>query len=114
MHAALGKYAPSLGTKTNPFNQHAIQGYISGKLFDAAVKASGASDVTPETVKQGLYALKGETLGGLTVPLTYAAGKPSLFNCYYVTPIENGQMVAPDGLKPQCAPTGVVEALLQG
>lgn len=114
MHAALAKYAPSLGSKSNPLNQHAIQGYISGKLFEAAVKASGASDVTPETVKQGLYALKGETLAGLTVPLTYVAGKPSLFNCYYVTQIRNGQMVAPGGPKPKCAPSGVVEALLKG
>jgi branched-chain amino acid transport system substrate-binding protein len=113
MHDALREYAPQLGSTAQPLNQSAVQGYISGKLFEAAVKASGATTVTPETVKQGLYALKSETLGGLTVPLTYTQGSPTLFNCFYLSRIKNGQFVYPNGVTPQFAPNSAIDGLLK-
>jgi branched-chain amino acid transport system substrate-binding protein len=112
LHDALRKHDPQIGTDKQPLNQHAVQGYISGKLFEAAVKASADPDVTPASVKKGLYALKGETLGGLTVPLTYTQGKPTLFNCYFISQVKAGQFVEPNGLTPECAPNDVIQSLL--
>jgi branched-chain amino acid transport system substrate-binding protein len=112
LHQALRTYAPELATAKEPVNHHAFEGYTSGKLFEAAVKASGEAEVTPESVKKGLYALKGETLGGLTVPLTYTPGKPTLFNCYFITQIRAGQFTEPKGLTPEWAPDAVIASLL--
>jgi branched-chain amino acid transport system substrate-binding protein len=41
-------------------------------------------------VLKGLYALKGNTLGGLTVPLTFTKGKPHSITCWFTTRIQNG------------------------
>jgi branched-chain amino acid transport system substrate-binding protein len=58
-HAAIARYSPTLGTDANPLNAEAAQAWASGKLFEAAVKASGSSDITSASLKKGLYALKG-------------------------------------------------------
>jgi branched-chain amino acid transport system substrate-binding protein len=109
-HAALTKYAPALGTPASPLNSEVTQAWASGKLFEAAVKAAGNGPITPASIKKGLYALKGETLGGLTVPLTYTPGKPSPQNCYFTYSIQGGKFIEPDGLKTTCAPEAVIAA----
>jgi branched-chain amino acid transport system substrate-binding protein len=101
-HEALAKYAPSVGTASAPLSTAAMGAWASGKLFEAAVEASGASTVTPASVKQGLYALHGETLGGLVPPLTFTKGKPTLTNCYFTYELQNGKFQESD-LEPVCA-----------
>jgi branched-chain amino acid transport system substrate-binding protein len=81
-------------------------GWTGLKLAEAALASAPASAaVTPQTVYTGLYSLHGDTLGGLSpTPLTFVKGKPNSQNCYFITEIQNGKWIAPQGLKPQCAP----------
>jgi branched-chain amino acid transport system substrate-binding protein len=107
---AISKYAPSIGNAQGP---NAFYGYVAGKLFEAAVAALPAGTaITPQTVKQGLYSLKGETLGGLTPPLTYTQGKPTQVNCYFTMGFESGQFTSPAGTKTTCAPDAFVSGIV--
>jgi branched-chain amino acid transport system substrate-binding protein len=103
-HAALAKYAPSVGSSSEPLNSNGMAAWVSGKLFEAAIKATGVSgDITSDSVLSGLYALKGETLGGMTPPLTYTKGKPTLLNCYFTEKLQGGKFELVNGLTPTCA-----------
>jgi branched-chain amino acid transport system substrate-binding protein len=107
---AVSKYAPSLGNLQGP---NAFYAYVAGKLFQAAVAALPAGTaITPQTVKQGLYALKGATLDGLTPPLTYTEGKPTLVNCFFTMGLQNGKFTSPNGTKTTCAPDAFVNAIV--
>jgi branched-chain amino acid transport system substrate-binding protein len=106
--AAIAKYAPSLGQEDGP---EANYQWVAGQLFEAAVKASGSSTVTAASVKQGLYALKGETLGGLTQPLTFTKGQTPMFNCWFTMAVVGEKFALPNGLTTECAPTAVVAAI---
>lgn len=81
-------------------------GWTGLKLLEAALaSASASAPVTPQTVYAGLYSLHGDTLGGLSpTPLTFVKGKPNPQHCYFITEIQNGKWIAPQGLKAQCAP----------
>lgn len=84
--------------------------YVSGKLFEAAAKAANFTDTaTSQQLLQGLYSLKGETLGGLSVPLTYAQGKPTVVGCWFDGEISGGKFAAPNA-KPVCGPQQVFDA----
>jgi branched-chain amino acid transport system substrate-binding protein len=110
--AALKKYAPSLGTAAEPLTPEVANAWVSGKLFEAAIAASGSPQVTSASVKKGLYALKGQTLGGLSAPLTFTPGKPALDNCYYEYAITGGKFTELHGMTPQCAPDSVISAMI--
>ena len=105
---AIAKYAPSLGQENGP---EANYQWVAGQLFDAAVKASGSSTVTAASVKQGLYALKDATLGGLTQPLTFTKGQTPMFNCWFTMAVIGEKFALPNGLTTECAPTAVVAAI---
>jgi len=106
--AAKAQYAPGIGDAEG---EVAAGAWVAGKLFEAAVAASPAGKITADSVKQGLYALKGETLGGLAPPLTFTAGKPALINCYFNIEVTGGKITAPQGLKTSCAPDAVIGAI---
>jgi branched-chain amino acid transport system substrate-binding protein len=113
--AALKKYAPSVGASSAaPLTPVQMQVWASGKLFQAAVAASGNGPVTAASVKRGLYALKDETLGGLSGPLNFTPGKPSPENCYFTYKIDSGRFVPISGTKPVCAPAALVSAVSAG
>jgi branched-chain amino acid transport system substrate-binding protein len=111
MHAALAKYAPSVGSPAMPLNGQVSLAWSAGLLFEAAVKGAGPGPITPASIKRGLYSLKADTLGGFTAPLTFTPGEPNLINCYYTFEIKGGQFTAPDGLEPKFAPTSVVKTI---
>jgi branched-chain amino acid transport system substrate-binding protein len=111
-HAALKNYAPEVGTDKVSLAEPVMGGYASGKLFEAAVKASGGTEITPDTVKKGLYALKGETLGGLTAPLAFTQGKPAPGNCYFSYEIKDGKYIAPNGIEPTCVDAALLAPVL--
>jgi branched-chain amino acid transport system substrate-binding protein len=114
-HAALKKYAPSVGTSSaSPLTPVQMQVWASGKLFQAAVAASGNGPVTAASLKKGLYALKNETLGGLSGPLNFIPGKPSPQNCYFTYKIDSGRFVQLSGAKPVCAPAALVSTVTAG
>jgi branched-chain amino acid transport system substrate-binding protein len=112
-HAALAKYEPQLGTTALPLNNQVSWAWVSGKLFEAALKAAGSGPITPATVKTGLYALKDETLGGLSSPLNFTPNQPNLNNCYFTYEVQAGKFVEPNGVKPECAPAGPVTAVVK-
>lgn len=89
-HAAVEKYAPSVGTAELPLTNYGVQAWAGGKLFEAAVKAAGVDDITADSVKNGLYALKDETLDGLIGPVTFTPGKPTLTNCWSTYELGDG------------------------
>lgn len=85
-----------------------ITGPLSGmELFKvAAERAKLTPTSTPADLKRGLYAIKDETLGGLSAPLTYTKGKPFNVNCWFVDRVANGKWTS-DG-KPKCVPQSEV------
>lgn len=107
---ALATYAPDLGPLAGPGASYA---WVAGKLFEAAVAHSPAGNVSAASVKTGLYALHGETLGGLAPPLTYQRGQPTFISCYFTLGISAGRFVEPNGLRTTCLPAEIVRAALR-
>jgi branched-chain amino acid transport system substrate-binding protein len=103
---ALRKYIPSLDAdKDDPSPEYA---WIAGKLFQAAVASAPSGPITSASITAGLYALKNETLGGLSAPLNFVKGQIAEINCYFVIGIDDGKWVAPQGNKTSCAPDAFV------
>jgi branched-chain amino acid transport system substrate-binding protein len=103
---AFNKYEPGLVHNVN-YGEEVTQAWISGMLFEAAAKAgkvgvTGAP--TTQELTNGLYALHGETLGGLAPPLTFKKGQPNPVHCWYWVATKNGKFTTPYGLKPDCPP----------
>ena len=68
MDQALNTFKPGLVSSAE-FNPGSSMVWAAGLLFQAAASAGHLGDnPTPAGVLTGLYALKGETLGGLTAP----------------------------------------------
>ncbi|GAA2588336.1 ABC transporter substrate-binding protein [Dactylosporangium fulvum] len=111
-HDAIREFAPKLGSKEKPLNFIDPGVWVSGKLFEAAVNAAPDGPITSDSVKKGLYALKDETLGGLTGPLNFKPGEPFLNNCYYTYSLKDGKFSTPDGVKPKCAPADQIAKIV--
>jgi len=91
---AIEAYSPGL-TEDKQFNILVEQSWAGAKLFEAAATAAKLSPKsTSADVLKGLYALKGETLDGISAPLTFAKGKPAFPSCYFTSTIEDGALVA--------------------
>ena len=91
MVQALNTYKPGLTTSAE-YNPGATMMWAAGLLFQAAAKAGNLGDnPTPANVLTGLYALKGETLGGLTAPLTFKQGKPTSLPCWFYFQVKDGK-----------------------
>ncbi|MBO0728456.1 MAG: ABC transporter substrate-binding protein [Acidimicrobiaceae bacterium] len=102
MISAVDKAYPGLTNSPN-WGPAATGVWASGMLFAAAAKAANLGDnATPAQVKQGLYALHGETLGGLAPPLTYTPGKPTTVDCWFYLGVHNKQFTTPYGSQPYC------------
>jgi branched-chain amino acid transport system substrate-binding protein len=70
----------------------------------AASKVPASAKATTTDIYNGLYAMHGSTLNGLTVPLDYTKGKPTPITCAFFLDYKNGKFGTPDGLKPKCQP----------
>ena len=97
--AALTKYAPNRATKGNTFQTIA---WVSGKLIEKAAAKVGDKPTSQE-ILEGLWAMRGETVGGLTPARTFTRNQPTPETyCVYVGRVQGGKWVAPDGIKPLC------------
>jgi branched-chain amino acid transport system substrate-binding protein len=104
-HDALQQYAPDVVNNPQNFSENDAEDWAAGMLFEAAAKAGQLGDnPTPAQVKQGLYKLQGETLGGIAPPLTFTPNQPTVVKCYFVMGISKGQFTTPQGLKTFCQP----------
>jgi branched-chain amino acid transport system substrate-binding protein len=93
------------GIPQSQISQGMSTAWAGAQLAQAALQRGIPSGATPTTagLLKGLYALKGDTLGGLTVPLTYTPGKPSpQGSCWFVASIANQKNSAPNGATPSC------------
>lgn len=111
-HNAIAQYAPKLGTDAEPLGTYATAAWVSGKLFQKAVEGVGSAAITPDSIKKALWSMKGETLDGLTAPLTFVEGQPNRNYCYFVSTIQGGNLVTQTPLTPTCAPKADVDAII--
>jgi branched-chain amino acid transport system substrate-binding protein len=98
--AAMNRYAPG-GVLAN-ISQYA---YMAGKLLETMAVSWPPQPTTADVVR-GLYALKGETLGGTIPPLAYkeGVGHDSSDMCVIPTRVEGGKFVPQNGDNFLCAP----------
>ncbi len=105
-NAAIDKYFPGERQNTTLWDQIDFMSWASGQVLADALKAGGLSAGVSPTAAQvvtGLDSLKGDTLGGLAVPLTYTAGQPHSVNCWFTTRVQNGVPSLVNGGKTTCA-----------
>jgi branched-chain amino acid transport system substrate-binding protein len=100
---AFQKYLPNrVGDGCHPSQ---VTGWLAGKLFEKA--AANVSDKpTTEDILNGLWAMKGETLGGLlpgAMARTFTKDQPTpdVF-CTFIVAVKDRKLVAPQGLTPLC------------
>jgi branched-chain amino acid transport system substrate-binding protein len=101
---AMDPYINSSSFKQSGNTPSGLLGDWTGlQMFAAAAQNVGA-DPTPADITNGLLAFRGNTLGGLTSPLTFTKGHLR-GNCEFVFSIINGKYGLPNGLNPVCVST---------
>ncbi len=101
--AALKKYEPSVLTSPN-YGEAVTQLWVSGLLLQAAAAKSGTTgQLTPASLKKGLYSLDGTTLDGMAPPLTFRKGVGNPVDCWFWIRTQGGKFTVPYGTKPDCA-----------
>jgi branched-chain amino acid transport system substrate-binding protein len=86
-------------------NVGTAQAWAAVQLFAAAAKIGVPKGGTPTSadILNGLYALKGTTLNGLTIPLSFVKGQPSpQGNCYFKMTLSGGKFSAPNFPQADC------------
>lgn len=98
---ATKRFAPGLDVGGS-----AMQGWVSGKLMQKAIERSD-DPTTSAGLLQGLWSLKNEDLGGITLPLTFTKGAANnaatLRGCWWDVRISNGKFVSPNKGKRTCS-----------
>jgi branched-chain amino acid transport system substrate-binding protein len=87
----LKRYAPGL-----PPDSMSVTGWVSAQLFQLAA-ANLPDSPTSQDILNGLWAVKGNDLGGITQPLTFNRGQTApQAVCYWVLQLTNGHFVSPN------------------
>ncbi len=92
-NAAMDKSYPGVRENKNLFVEDAFTLWISGALLEDAVKAGGlTAGATPTAaeVTTGLASLKGDTVDGMSPPLTFTPGKPHAVDCWFTARVQGG------------------------
>ena len=106
-NAAMKQYAPSLNLSSSSVQEPltATDAWVSGLMFQEAVKLSGATGIpTSADILAGLAKFKNETLGGMAAGLTYTNPKNKIESCYFTIQIKSQQFTLPNGATPSCVP----------
>lgn len=99
-HEAMARYAPNLeeGPATGST-------WAAGALLRLVGRAIPPKPTSADFLA-GVWRIKDDNLGGLTVPLSYTEGRPTPSpRCYFVMGVKNGRYVAPQGSRPDCLPS---------
>jgi branched-chain amino acid transport system substrate-binding protein len=96
LHQIIDTYAPSVGE-----NGFGALAYAAAEMLGLVGKNLSANPTSAELIA-ALYRVKNETLGGLTVPLTYAKTGTTAAPCVFIWGVANGTFTAPEGSKPLC------------
>lgn len=84
------------------YHPNAALGWAGAKLFEKAVEGI-SGEVTTESLLASLASLRNETLGGLTGPMNFPAGKPTVDSrCAFTMLADGGKWTAVNGGKPIC------------
>ena len=95
-HEAMGRYAP------------AAEGPATGATWSAAALLREAAKALPANptaadILQGAWRIKGGTMGGVTVPLSFVQDQATVSStCFFVMGVKDGRFVAPQGSKVDC------------
>ena len=77
-------------------------GWAAGKLLERAAGAISEPPTT-ESLLAGLWTIKGDTLGGLTPPLTFVKDEPpARLTCWFNLTLARQTWVSPDGFRLNC------------
>ena len=96
-HQAIHEYDPGLVEADTT-----AEIWLDGLILSRAT-SSLSSNPSAQEVLNGLWAIKNETFGGLSTPVTFAKGQPSPnSNCYYIFQNQNGRWVAPIASRTDC------------
>jgi branched-chain amino acid transport system substrate-binding protein len=97
---AMRQFAPAVEQ-----NGSSIQGWTSAKMFESAAN-KGGDPTTSAGILEGLYALNGDDLGGLTYPLRFTKGAPNNAGasqpCWWDVRMIGGKFVSPDNGARHC------------
>jgi Periplasmic binding protein len=95
---AMGQYKPS-----NPINQSAAVGWLSGNAFIEGIKAAGVNCPTRKAFINNLRMEKGYTADGWFEPISFADVYNKPFECVYYVQIVNKAFTPAFGGEPVCA-----------
>jgi branched-chain amino acid transport system substrate-binding protein len=107
-NAAMKQYAPGLDLTSTSTQEPltATDAWVSGLMFQEAVKLSGVTGIpTSADILAGLAKFKNDTLGGMAAGLTYTNPKNKLEGCYFTIEIKSQKFTLPNGATPSCVPT---------
>jgi branched-chain amino acid transport system substrate-binding protein len=105
--AAMKQYAPSVNLNSSSVQEPltATDAWVSGLMFQEAVKLSGVTGIpTSADILAGLAKFKDETLGGMAAGLTYTDPTNKIESCYFTIQIKSQQFTLPNGATPSCVP----------
>jgi len=106
-NAAMKQYAPSVNLSSPNVQEPltATDAWVSGLMFQEAVKLSGVTGIpTSADILAGLAKFKDETLGGMAAGLTYTNPTNKIESCYFTIQIKSQQFTLPNGASPSCVP----------
>lgn len=79
-------------------------GWTAGKLLQRAT-ANLPEPPSSEAILQGLWTIQGDSLGGLTAPLTFVKDQPIKPNpCWFTIGVAEGRWTSPNNFRQQCRP----------
>lgn len=90
------------GGAAGPTEAH---GWTNGKLIEraAVIAAETTGTITSASLIDALHTLEDETLGGLSVPLTFPAGRPGVYpSCWFAMEAKGGTWSTLNDGKPVC------------
>ena len=90
------------GDAAGPTEAH---GWTNGKLIEraAVIAAQTTGTITSASLIDALHTLEDETLGGLSVPLTFPAGRPGVYpSCWFAMEAKGGTWSTLNDGKPVC------------
>src|ERR1700733_2060718 len=106
-NAAMKQYAPSVNLSSSSVQEPltATDAWVSGLMFQEAVKLSGVTGIpTSADILAGLAKFKNDTLGGMAAGLTYTNPKNKTEGCYFAIQIKSQKFTLPNGSAPSCVP----------
>lgn len=105
MNSTLSKEYPGIQDKP-AWTEEAPSAWAAALLLEAAAKDGGLTSggtASAAEITKGLESMKGETLGGIAPPLTFAAGKPHSIDCWFTAEVKNGTAQMTNGGNTTCS-----------